>query len=169
MFGTQYLIVDLDSISFSTLSEVFPFSFYWVSFLCLPIVCETLLVSLCFFNWSLLTPWVCGVNFYGRRHVSFSGAVSLISWTCCSWGDIYVGSLDVTAFWLSLGHSLFGPSLQLVDWGSLCTSHLYAVVQVLPEENQKAQGTNPHPQKHLLPAISVSTANAQVVMRVYRG
>ena len=43
--------------------------------LCLPIVPETLLVNLCFLNWSVLTPWVYGVNVCGRRPVRFGGAV----------------------------------------------------------------------------------------------
>ena len=90
-------------------------------FLCLPILGETLLVCFCFLNWSALTPCFCGVNFYDRRPVGFSGVVSLIYWTWCSWDAlyaIYVGSLVVIGFWLLLGHCLVGPSLQLVDWGS---------------------------------------------------
>ena len=45
-------------------------------FLCLPIVCETLLVGLCFLSCSVLTPWVFGVNFCDRIPVRFNGTVS---------------------------------------------------------------------------------------------
>ena len=68
--------------------------------------------------------WVYGVNFCGRRPVRFSGAVSLISWACWSWAVIYGGSLYVFGFWLLLGLSLVGPSLQLANWGSLHPPHL---------------------------------------------
>ena len=114
----------LASISLSIPSEAFSSPFIWDLFLCLPIVCETLLVNLCFLNWYVLTPWVCGVNFSGRRPVRLSGAVSLISWTCCSWYAVYIGSLYVFGFWLLLGLSLVGPSLQLVNCGSLHPPHL---------------------------------------------
>ena len=77
-------------------------------------------VSLCFLSCSVLTPWVYGVNFSDRIPVRFSGAVSLISWACWFWAIIYVGSLYFFGFWLLLGLSLVGPSLQLVNWGSLC-------------------------------------------------
>ena len=119
MLWSQYLIADLP-LSFSIPSEASSFPFIWGLFLCLPIFCETLLLSLCFLNWSVLTPWICGVNFYGRRPMRFSGAVSLISWICCSSVVIYVGSLYVFVFWLLLGLSLVGPPLQLVNWRSLC-------------------------------------------------
>ena len=105
-----------------SLSEDSSFPFHRMSFLCL-IICETLLVCLCFLNWSVLTPWVCGVNFYGRRPVRFSGAISLISWAWRSWDAlyaIYVGSLDIIVFWLLLGHSVLDTSLWLVDWRPLC-------------------------------------------------
>ena len=111
-------------MSFSIFSKASSFPFIWGLFLCLPIVCETLLVSLCFLNWSVLTPWVCGVKFYDRRPVRCSGEVSLIPWTWCSWALVYVSSLDVFGFWLLLGVSLGGPSLQLVTWGSLSPPHL---------------------------------------------
>ena len=118
MFWTQYLA----SILFSTLWG-FLISIYWWLFLCLPIICETILICFCFFNLWILTPWVYFMNFYGRRPVRFSGAVSLISWTCCSWDAlyaIYVACLDVIGFWLLLCHSLLSPSFQLVDWALLC-------------------------------------------------
>ena len=108
----------LASISFNTLSGDSSFPFDWRLFLCLPVL-GSLLVCFCFLNWSVLTPWVCGVNFYGRRPVRFNGAFSLISWTCCSWAVIYVGSLDVFGFSLLLGLSLVGPWFQLVYWGWL--------------------------------------------------
>ena len=114
----------LASFSVSILSEASSFPFIWGLFLCLPIVCKTLLVSLCFLNWSVLTPWVSGMNFYGRIPVSFSGAVSLISWAHWSWAVVYVGSLYVFGFWFLLGVSLVGPSHQLVIWGSVCPLHL---------------------------------------------
>ena len=94
-------------------------SFFWGLFLCLPIVCGTFLVSLCFLHWSVLSRWVYGMNFYGRMPVGFSGAVSLISWALWFWAVIYVGSLYVFGFWLLLGLYLVGPSLELVNWGSL--------------------------------------------------
>ena len=109
----------LASISFSIYSEASSFPFIWGLFLCLPMVCQTLLVSLCFLIWSVLTPWVYGVNFHGRRPVRFSGAVSLISWARWSWSVAYVVSVYIFGFWLLLGLSLVGPSLQLVNWGSL--------------------------------------------------
>ena len=49
--------------------------------------------------------------------VQFS--ISLISWAVWSWAFVYVGSLYVFAFWLLLGLSLMGLSLELVNWGSL--------------------------------------------------
>ena len=64
------------------------------------------------------------MNFYGRMPVGFSGAVSLISWARWSWAVVYVGSLYVFWFWLLLGLPLVGPSLQLVNWGSLHPPHL---------------------------------------------
>ena len=42
------------------------FPFIWGLFLCLPIVCEILPVSLCLLSWSVLTPWVFVVKFCGR-------------------------------------------------------------------------------------------------------
>ena len=120
MLWTQYLIVScFASISFSILSEASSFPFIWGLFICLPIVCETLLVSLCFLNWSVLTPLVYGVNLYARITVRFSAVVSLISWAYWSWAIIYVDSLYVFGFSLLLGFSLVGPSLQLVNWWSL--------------------------------------------------
>ena len=119
----------LASISVSILSEASSFPFIWGLFLCLPIVCETLLVSLCFLNWSVLTPWVCGVNFSGRRPVRLSGAVSLISWSYWPWALVSVGSVYVFGFWFLLGLSLVGLCHQLVIWGAV--PHLLcSVVQV---------------------------------------
>ena len=109
----------LASFSVSILSQASSFPFIWGLFLCLPVVCETLLVSLCFLNRSVLTPRVSGVKFYGRRSARFSGAVSLISWARWSWAVVYVGALYVFGFWLLLGLSLVGPCHQLVNWGSL--------------------------------------------------
>ena len=115
----------LASFSVSILSEASSFPFIWGLFLCLPIICETLLVSLCFLNWySVLTRWVSGVNFYGRTPVRFSSAVSLISWACWSWAVIYVGSLYVLGFQFLLSLSLVGLSYQVVIWGSVCPPRL---------------------------------------------
>ena len=125
---TQYLIVDLPLFHLAFFLRLPPF--IWALFLCLPIVCESLLVSLCFLNWSVLSPWVYGVNFYGRMPVGFSGAVSLISWTHWPWAVVYIGSLYVFGFWLLLGVSLVGPSLQLVNWGSLHPPPMCSVVKV---------------------------------------
>ena len=105
---------------------------------------------LSFLNWSVLTPLVCDVNFYDRTPVRFSDAVSLIPWTWCSWDALYAfsaGFLDVIGFCLLLGHSLLGPSSSWLTEGHSTHHELYAVVQVLQEENHSAQGTNPHPQK----------------------
>ena len=113
----------LSSISFSILYESSSFPFVWGLFLCLSVVSDTLLVSFCFLICSVLTSWVCGVNLYGWSPLRISGAVYLI-WTCCSWDFIYIASLDVCGFWLFLCYSLVGPSLQLVDCGSLCPPHL---------------------------------------------
>ena len=125
MLWTQYLIVScFASISFSILSEASSFPFIWGLFLCVPIV-WFLLVSLCFLSWSVLTPWIYGVNFCGIIPVRFSGSLlDLLTllillillilgcglcWLCvCLW------------FWLLLGLSLVGPSHQLVVWGSVC-------------------------------------------------
>ena len=60
----------------------------------------------------------------------FSGAVSLISRTCCSWDVVFVGSLNVFGFLLLLGLSLVVSSLQLVNRGLFHHHTLYAVVQV---------------------------------------
>ena len=114
----------LASFSVSILSEASSFPFIWGLFLCVPIVCETLLVSLCFLNWSILTPWVYGRNLYGRIPVGFSGAVSLISWAHWSFAVVYFGSLYVFGLWLLLGLSLMGPSLELVNWVSLHPPYL---------------------------------------------
>ena len=114
----------LASISFSFVSEASSFHIIWGLILCLLTVCETLLVSLLFLNWSVLTPWVYGVNFYGQRPVRFSSAVSLISWSCCSWAVVYVGYLYVFGFWLLLGLFLVCPSLHLFSRGSLHSPHL---------------------------------------------
>ena len=95
----------LTSISFSILSEDSSFPFIWGLFLCLPIVCETLPVSLCFLSCSVLTPWINGVNVCGRIPVKFSCTVSLISGAYCSWAVVYVGSVCVFGFWFLLGVS----------------------------------------------------------------
>ena len=55
---------------------------------------RTLLVCFCFLDWSALTPCLCGVNFYVRTPVGFSGAVSLISWAGCSRHVLCVGYVD---------------------------------------------------------------------------
>ena len=117
----------LVSISFSILSEDSSFPLDWGLFLCLPIICGTLLVCFCFLNLSILTIWLCDVNFYDGRSVRFSGSVSLIIWTGWFWDALdafYADSLDVIGFWLLLGISLVGPSLQLFDWGSILPPHL---------------------------------------------
>ena len=114
----------LAPFSVSTLSETSSFPFIWGLVLCLPTVCETLLVSLCFINWSVLTPCIYGKNFYYRMPMEFSGAVSLISWARWSWAVVYVGSPCVFGFWLLLDLSLMGLSLELVNWGSLHLSCL---------------------------------------------
>ena len=119
MLWSQYLIADLP-LSFSIPSEASSFPFIWGLFLCLPIVCETLPVSLCCLSWSVLTPWIYGVNFCGRIPVRFSGTISLISQPYWSWAVNYVGSLYVLGFWLLLGLSLMSLSHQLVIWGSVC-------------------------------------------------
>ena len=110
----------LASFSVSILSEVSSFPFFWGLFLCLPIVCEILPVSLCFLSCSVLTPWVFGVNFRGKIPVRFSGTVSLISQSYWSWAVVSVGSVYVFGFWFLLGLSLVGLSHQLVIWGSVC-------------------------------------------------
>ena len=111
----------LASFSVSILSEASSFPFIWGLFLCLPIVCETLPVNLCFWICSVLTPWVnfYGVNFCGRIPVRFSGIVSLISRSYWSWAVVYVGSVYVFGFRFLLGLSLVGLSHQLVIWGSV--------------------------------------------------
>ena len=119
----------LACFSFSIVSETSPFPFIWGLFLCLPIVCETLPVSLCFLSCSVLTPWVFGVNFCDRIPVRFSGTVSLISQSFWSCAVVYVGSVYVFGCWFLLGLSLVGLPHQLVIWGSVCP-HLFSVVQV---------------------------------------
>ena len=110
----------LASLSFSIASETSPFPFIWGLFLCLPIVFETLPVSLCFLKYSVLVSWVYGVNFCGRIPVRFRGTASLISQSYWSWAVVYAGSVYVFGFWFLLGLSLVGPSHQLVIWGSVC-------------------------------------------------
>ena len=78
--------------------------FFWIGVLILLHFCETLLVSLCFLNWCILTPWVYGMNFYGRMSVGFSGAVSLISCAHWSWADVY--GCNPVLLW-SFQHSRF--------------------------------------------------------------
>ena len=73
---------------------------------------------------------VYGVNFHCRRPMKFSGTVSLISWARWSWAVVYVHSLYFFGFWLVLGFSLVGPSLQLVNWGPVHPHVLYSVVQM---------------------------------------
>ena len=119
MLWTQYLIVELPPFHFP-LFLILPFPFTWGLFLCLPTVCETLPVSLCFLSCSVLSPWTYGVNFCGRIPVRFSGTVSLIPRAYWSWAVVSVGSVYVFGFWLLLGLSLVGPSHQLVNWGSVC-------------------------------------------------
>ena len=127
MCWTQYLIVDLSIFHWALFLRIPPFLLIGGCFSPPPIICGTLLVCFCFLNWSVLIFWLCGMNFYGGRHVKYSGAVSLITWTWCSWDALYAfyaGSLDVFGFLLLLGLSLLGPSLQLFDWGSLWPPHL---------------------------------------------
>ena len=115
-------------------------------FLCLPILGETLLVCFCFLNWSALTPCLCGVNFCGRRPVRLSGAVSLISWTWCSFDAvyaIYVGSLGVLGFWLFWVCSSLDPSLQLADWGSLLPLHQVCCCAGAARTKSQSPGNKP--------------------------
>ena len=101
-------------------------------------------------NWSVLIPWVCFVNLYGRRSMIFSSAVSLISWTCFFWdalSAIYVGSLYVIEFWLLLGHSLVRTSLRLVDCGSLRPRHLVCCCAGAAWTKPQSPGNKPIPGK----------------------
>ena len=151
----------LASISLSILSVDSSFHLGIVSLS--PIICETLLVCFCFLNWSVLTPWVCGVNFYCRRPMRFSGSVSFITWTWCSWVALYafyVGSLDVIGFWLLLGHSLVGPSLQLVDWGSLYPPRLVCCCAGASRTKPQIPGNKPTSAKWLPPPHN-STINSK--------
>ena len=78
----------------------------------------------------------------------------------------------VMALWMELGFDCCWVSLWYVlPCSSLTEGHsahhvLYAVVQVLPEKNHKAQGINPHLQKYLPPKIPLCTANEPVLIRV---
>ena len=110
----------LASFSFSIVSETSSVPFICSLFLCLPIVCETLPVSLCFLSCSVLSPWVFGVKFCDKIPVRFSGTVSLVSRSYWSWAVVYVGSVYVFGFsscwvflwwvfptsWLSEGQSV---------------------------------------------------------------
>ena len=168
LFWTQYLIVDLPLSHLVFFLRIPPF--LWLEVVSLPSHylwdSSYFLLLVKFICFDSLSFWC---EFYGRRPVRFKGAVSLITWTSCSWDALYavcVGSLDVTGFWLLLSCSLVGSSLQLVDWGSLHPPHL-AVVQVLLEQNHKTQETNPHPQKYPpTHTILVSTANEPGLTRV---
>ena len=153
-------------VSFRILSEDSSFPFPWGLFPCLPIVCETLLVSLCFLNWSVLTSWVCDVNFYGRRPVRFSSAVSWISWSCCSWDAVYVDSLDEIGFWLVLGHSLVDLPFQLVGWGSLRPPRLVCCCAGAARRKTQSPENKPTSTKISPPCNSVSMVNEPVLIRV---
>ena len=78
-------------------------------FLCLPIVCETLPVSLCFLSCSVLSPLIYGVKFCGR--IPVSRRYSLLDlpillilgcglcWLCvCLWLLVLVGSFVGRSF-----------------------------------------------------------------------
>ena len=119
MLWTQYLIKWHVSFSFGIVSEPPPFSFIWGLFLCLPIVCGSVPVSLCFLNCSVLTPWVVSVNSCDRIPVRFSGTLldlpilvilgCGLCWLCvCLWFLILVGSF------------FGGFSHKVVIWGSVC-------------------------------------------------
>ena len=118
-------------------------------FLCLPILGDSSCLFLCI-RFICFDPCLHGVNFYCKIPMGFIGAVSLISWTSCSWDPlyaIYVGSLAIIGFCLLLDRPLVGPS-HLCLTESHSTHHvLYTLVQVLSEQNQTAQETNPHPTK----------------------
>ena len=128
MIWTQYLIFDLPLFHLALFLRLLPF--LWGVFVCLPIVCETLPVSLCFLSCCVVTPWIYGVNFCGRVPVRFSGTVSLISWAYWSWAVVYVGSMYVFGFWLLLGLSLVDSSHQLVNWGHSFHHLLFSFGQV---------------------------------------
>ena len=120
LFWTQYLIVDSPLLHLALFLWIYLFLLIGDCFLSCHYLwdasCLLLLIKLICFDF--LSLWL---NFYGRRPVRFSGAVSLISWMWCSWEAyvVYIGFLDVIGVWLLLGLSLVGPSLKLVDCGSL--------------------------------------------------
>ena len=109
------MLVDLLPFHLALFLRILPFN--CGLFPCFPIICETLLVCLCFLNWSVLNPWVCGLNFYGRRPVRFSSTVSLI-WTWCSWDALYATyCVSLNVFWvLIVVGSFFGGSFHPAVW-----------------------------------------------------
>ena len=137
----SFMVTVLNVVCLSDLSSSLPFFLFKKIF-------AVILLQLSAFSPHPSTPphWVYGVNFYGRRPVRFSGTVSLISSARRSWAVIYVGSWYVFGFWLLLGVSLVGLSLQKVNWESLhlprllfccagvdglCWSWLFCVYMVL--------------------------------------
>ena len=130
LLWTHYLIVDLPLFHLALFLRLPPFFSFGDCFFVFPLCFETLPVSLCFLNWSVLTPWVSAVNFYGRRPVRFSGTIALTYWACWSWLLFMLSvcmSLGFDCCWIFLWWVL---SCSRLTEGHSIHHVLYSVVQV---------------------------------------
>ena len=147
MFLIQYLMVDLPLFYLAFFLRSPPFLFIGGCFFFFPLFVGLFLFAFFFklICFDFLTLW-CELLWW--RPVRYSRAVSLITLTWCSWDVLYAfyaGFLHVIGFWLLLGHSFMGPSLSLVDWGSLCPPRLICCCAGAAWTKPQSPGNKPTP------------------------